>query len=271
MILRPSSVSIVSSPAAGATAAGAAGGGSTFVGSGGADGVRMREIGGRIIRLISSFAARFALGACGSINETLSTADFAGSGGGAGWLAERDSVAPSFGFAGAFFPVIGANADFVADGFDVSVRLGVSAGFVEGDGAASSIGAGVFAFAGATAAPSSVRAAEVSATLAGLDPAATFETEAARGRDEGLAVVLAAALRAGAFAAVDFVVVFVAIPFSKNYCAHGRERLIAGAMVREKRVRRDGPLRKSRALSLRPRRGSRQGRTIPRRVNLPNS
>ena len=132
-------------------------------------------------------------------------------------------------------------------------------------------GAGVLAFAGATAAPSLIRPAGVSVPLAGLVPAPALETDAARARAEGLAVVLAVALRAGAFAAVDFVVVFVAIPISKNCRAHGRERLIAGAMVREKRVRRDGPLRKFRALSLRPRRGSRQGRTIPRRVNLPNS
>jgi hypothetical protein len=76
MILRPSSVSTTSSPSP--TGAGAnAGGGSAFGGSGAkADVLRIREIGGRIVRFISSLGARLGFGVCGSMSETLSTGGF---------------------------------------------------------------------------------------------------------------------------------------------------------------------------------------------------
>ena len=64
---------------------------------------RMREIGGRIVRLTdSSVAMRFGFGVCGSISETVSTAALVGVSGAIG-----------AGFGGCFFAAIGAKADLV--------------------------------------------------------------------------------------------------------------------------------------------------------------
>jgi hypothetical protein len=38
--------------------------------------LRIREIGGRIVRFISSLGARLGFGVCGSMSETLSTGGF---------------------------------------------------------------------------------------------------------------------------------------------------------------------------------------------------
>ena len=64
---------------------------------------RMREIGGRIVRLtVSSVTIRFGFGVCGSISETVSTVGLVGVSGAIG-----------AGFGGCFFAAIGAKADLV--------------------------------------------------------------------------------------------------------------------------------------------------------------
>lgn len=218
MILRPSSVSAASSSAAGG--AGAGGGGSTFAGSGAAAGVRIREMGGRMARLVSSPGARFGFGACGSISDTLSITGFgAAAGGGDGGAGGAGLAAGASGL----FAVIGAKA--VLD-FGASTFLGGSAGLT-GAGTAWLGGevtrSAAFALAEVEIAPSLATGSTFS-TLLVVFVLATGLAAAGRVRDGGLAaLVFAAALRAVVFPAVDFVVAFVAIP--KNSCAHGRERL----------------------------------------------
>lgn len=79
----------------------------------------MREMGGRKVRFTaSSETARFGFGTCSSISETVSITGFgAGVGSGAaGWV-----------FGGAFLPVIGVKADFVAvAGLDGAVIAGLA-------------------------------------------------------------------------------------------------------------------------------------------------
>ena len=87
MILRPSSVSVTTSPRRPFDVAGAAGSGfgRRPVSDAVPGAARMREIGGRTVRFaVSSVTARFGFGVCGSISETLSTAGFGA--GSCSWL-----------------------------------------------------------------------------------------------------------------------------------------------------------------------------------------
>jgi hypothetical protein len=150
----------------------------------------MREIGGRIVRLVpSSVEARFGLGACGSISETLSTAGFTGGGSG---------VTDTTGAGASLFAVIGAKADFVTAGPGAVILPEPACGFTGG-----------LASALVTVAASLVGAAAGSSALVALEVLAVLVV--ARLRVDDLAAVDFAALRAGALAAVDLVVVFVGI------------------------------------------------------------
>lgn len=179
MIFRPSSVSVSISVASPAVRAGAVtAGGSSRIGSTTAAFSRMREIGGRIVRLTdSSLGTRFGLGACGSINETLSTGGLDGGSGAAGT-----------GLGGVFFAVIGAKADLVVvtGGFGRSVRSLVAAR------------------------PSSEVTATFSASVAFVFVAVLTPLRE-RVDDDLAAAADFAVLRAGALGALDLVVVFVAI------------------------------------------------------------
>src|SRR5689334_24958700 len=106
MIFLPSAVSLSTSALAGWAAAGVGDTVSTLGGSLGI-GARIREMGGRMARLVaSSTGARFGFGRWGSISETLSTVGFAGSGSGG-------TTGAGVGVETGFFAVIGAKADFV--------------------------------------------------------------------------------------------------------------------------------------------------------------
>jgi hypothetical protein len=132
----------------------------------------------------SSLGARFGLGTCGSISETLSIAVFAGGGSGV------------TGAGVGLFAVIGAKADLVTGGLGAVVTPGLACGLTE-------------ASALAAAAPSLVGAAAGSSALVVLEALAVLAV--GRLRVDDLAALDFAALRPGALAAVDLVVVFVGI------------------------------------------------------------
>ena len=142
---------------------------------------RIREIGGRMVRLTdSSVVTRFGFGVCGSISETVSTVGLVGVSGAIG-----------AGFGGCFFAAIGAKADLV----------GITAGL---------LGAILGCSTRLVAACSSTLGAIplFSVVLDGL----TGLTAARERADDDLAGAAAfPVLRTGALAALDLVVVFVGI------------------------------------------------------------
>src|SRR5262245_31829625 len=190
IIFRPSSVSTGLSSAFGPASSGATGdgSGSDRIGSGKTVEARIREIGGRMLRFVTSSTERRVLGTCGSISETLSTTGLAAGG-----------ASGSAGFGVGFFAVIGANADLVAD-------LTASAGLAETLAAVT----GKEPRCGGLLLPASAWTPSftpetVSSLLVALGLATLL---AGRGRDEGLAAPAFSALRPAVLATVDLLVVF---------------------------------------------------------------
>jgi hypothetical protein len=137
---------------------------------------RIREIGGRIVRLTdSSVAIRFGFGVCGSISETVSTVGLVGASGAIG-----------AGFGGCFFAAIGAKADLV----------GITAGLL---GAISGCSARLVA-----ACPSTLGATPLFSVV--LDALEGLTAARERVDDD-----LAGTADFGVFSALDLVVVFVGI------------------------------------------------------------
>lgn len=209
MIFLPSAVSL-STSALDWSAAGSGDGVSTFDGSLGVIGARIREMGGSMVRLVaSSIGPRFGFGRCGSIRETLSTGCFTGAGSGGAAGAEVGIVT-------GFFPVIGAKADLVTAGLGVSSRTGadVEVGFAP---------AGGFSLL------------EIESGASALAALTGLEVAPGRVDDLGAAVGFAVLRTAGALGAFDLVVVVLVAIKIPQKSAHGRERL-GVAMVRVRPV-----------------------------------